>query len=226
MTETIALFGGTGKAGGEFLALALEKGYKVKALARTPSKVTVKNDNLTLIEGDFSNEDAIKETVESAEYVVCMAGAKFGKPKEYPTDMMINFVKTLVPVLKSSSTVKTFLYQGGAWCAAPDAPLSYGTKFSRLVIGNWIVGIEPNLQDHDKVIDYVHSIQEEIQFKTIVTRPPGLNDGPGGKKLVATNNRGDTPNGITFKDLAVFTLAAIKDEALFGTYPLVAFEKN
>ena len=82
MSETIALFGGTGSTGQHFLTLALEAGYKVNILVRNPSKVTItsnNNDNLTVIEGDFSNHEAIKKTIQGATYVVSMAGGPMGK---------------------------------------------------------------------------------------------------------------------------------------------------
>jgi putative NADH-flavin reductase len=54
MSKTIALFGCTGSTGQHFLTLALETSYKVYIMVRDPSKVTTTNDNLTVIEGDFS----------------------------------------------------------------------------------------------------------------------------------------------------------------------------
>ena len=81
MSETIALFGGTGSTGQHFLTLALEAGYKVNILVRNPSKVTItsNNNNLTVLEGDFSNHEAIEKTIQGATYVVSMAGGPLGK---------------------------------------------------------------------------------------------------------------------------------------------------
>ena len=79
MSETIALFGCTGSTGQHFLTLALEAGYKVNIMVRDPSKVTTNNDNLTVIEGDFSSREAIKSTIQGATFVVSMAGGPLGK---------------------------------------------------------------------------------------------------------------------------------------------------
>ena len=46
---SLALFGATGNTGKAVLALALEQGYVVRALVRSPEKVSVKHEKLTLI---------------------------------------------------------------------------------------------------------------------------------------------------------------------------------
>ena len=45
----IAVFGATGSSGQQLVKLALQKGYKVTVLARTPEKLTIKDKNLTVI---------------------------------------------------------------------------------------------------------------------------------------------------------------------------------
>ena len=222
MTETIALFGATGGTGKHFLPLALEAGYKVKAMVRTPSKVETKHANLTLIEGDFSNQDAMKKTVQGADYVISMAGGPMGKPKEYPKDLMLDFVKKLVTIMKETPSVKVFLYQAGAFSAKPDGSLPLLMKVFRTVVGAWIMGLEPNFMDNEAVIKYVDT-EKDCKFKIIITRPGGLKEDEGGKKLEASEN--PEMNMVAFKDLATFSLDAMKDESLVGKYPFVTIAK-
>ena len=60
--EVLAVFGATGQTGRHVVKIALEElGWKVKAMARTPSKLDIENDNLTIIQGDFSDREAIKK---------------------------------------------------------------------------------------------------------------------------------------------------------------------
>jgi nucleoside-diphosphate-sugar epimerase len=222
MVETIALFGASGMTGKQLVPLALEQGYKIKALVRTPSKVQTKHENLTIIQGDFSNTEAIQETVAGADYVICCAGGAF-KPKEYTKDLMLNFVSTLLPILESdSSSVKVFVYQAGAFSKTPDGKLPFMIKVMRPIIGK-LMGIGPNLLDNDAVIRYLDK-NKPSSFQVIVTRPGQIVDKDDDKmKLVAS----DKPEmkSVTFKALAAFTLQTIQDESLYGKYPYCAIVK-
>jgi hypothetical protein len=221
MTEIIALFGATGGTGKPFLDAALTAGYKVRAMVRTPSKLKTRHDNLMVIEGDFSNADAIQKTIEGATYVVSMAGGPMtGWSKDYPKDLMINFVKILVPLLKKESSVKVLFYQAGAFSALPDGTLPWSMRIFRTLVGSWIMGIYPNFKDNEAIIQNIDKVKESLPFKTIVTRPGGLKDSEGGKTLVASDTDPET-GFVAFQDLAKWSLTAMKDESLYGKYPFV-----
>ncbi|OJD18426.1 hypothetical protein AJ78_01545 [Emergomyces pasteurianus Ep9510] len=70
----IAFFGSTGGCTNACLALALKNGYKASALVRTPSKLqtqlqsqgldqTTIDNNLTIIQGDATDVEAVKRTI-------------------------------------------------------------------------------------------------------------------------------------------------------------------
>jgi len=218
MSEIIALFGATGGTGKHFVTAALAAGYKVQALARTPSKVTAA-DGLAVVEGDFGNTEAIAKTLKGATYVVSMGGGPMGKPKEYPADLMLNFVKTLLAEAQKVKSIKVLLYQAGFFAALPDGTLPFMLKILRTVIGSWYLGIGPNIMDHEAIIKYIDEQKDSLPFKTIVTRPGGLDDSEGGKTLKASED--PEMSVIAFKDLAAFSLEAMKDESLYGTYPFI-----
>lgn len=214
--ETIALFGLTGSTGSHFVKLALEKGYKVKALVRSPEKVEIKNDNLEIIKGSFTEEESIKNTVAGTDYVVSMAGGKLGDAKAYPKDLMLNFVNKLVPLMEAENT-KAFLYQAGAFSHDFKGKIPMVMKFLRGSAGR-MIGILPNVKDNDKVIQFLGS--PDIKTPVIITLPGGISEKPSMKELHLSSK----PNMgmITFYDLAKCSLAAIKDESVYGKCHYVA----
>lgn len=219
--EVIAVFGATGKTGKLLIPLALEKGYKVKALVRTPSKVEIQNDNLTLIDGDFTNSAAIEQTVKGVDYVISCAGAP-AKLKVYPKDMMLNFVSILVPILEAESSVKVFLYQADSFSVTPGGSLPFAMRIVRPIIVP-MIGIAQNIQDNEAVIRYLEE-NKPSSFSVIVTRPGQIIEKDEAMKVVAS--MAPTSKPITFKSLASFTLEAIKDESLFGQHPYCATSKG
>lgn len=71
----IAVFGGTGKVGGEVACRALERGHEVVVLARNPSAVTPA-DNLVIIEGSATDPDAVARALDGVDAVVSAMGAR------------------------------------------------------------------------------------------------------------------------------------------------------
>jgi putative NADH-flavin reductase len=69
----VALFGATGRVGGEVLKLALEAGHEVTALVRSPDKL-VPHDNLTIIQGDVRDGEAVECTIAGADAVFSALG--------------------------------------------------------------------------------------------------------------------------------------------------------
>lgn len=69
----IALFGATGRVGGEVLKRALAEGHEVTVLVRFPGKLSP-NDKLTVIEGDVREEEAVSQTIAGADVVFSTLG--------------------------------------------------------------------------------------------------------------------------------------------------------
>jgi putative NADH-flavin reductase len=59
----IAIFGSSGNVGKLLVEQALAEGYDVVAYARNPSKLTIKHDHLTIMQGELSDEVMILDVV-------------------------------------------------------------------------------------------------------------------------------------------------------------------
>ncbi|MEK3937112.1 SDR family oxidoreductase [Sporosarcina sp. FSL W7-1349] len=69
----IALFGATGRVGGEWLRLALADGHEVTALSRSPETLA-SHEQLRVIEGDVRHFEAVSRAVAGAEAVFSALG--------------------------------------------------------------------------------------------------------------------------------------------------------
>jgi len=213
--RTIALFGGTGGTGSVFLELALKKGWNVRALVRTPDKVKVADQSkLTLIQGTFEDADKVEQTLQGASYAVCMGG-NLSKP--YPTDMMLNLVKLMRPLMAKAGT-KTFIYQGGALAPLRGETLPCMARTMKCLLG-CVIG--DSLKDHENVWAYM---QDSGMFKesygTIAARPLTFAQGASkGTLKVAAVPVGGTPT----VDVAQFYLDNFDNKSLFGTFPFMAY---
>jgi hypothetical protein len=64
------LFGASGMIGQRVLAEALERGHRVTAVMRDPSKVTTKNANLTVVTGDATDPGTVTRVAQGADAVI------------------------------------------------------------------------------------------------------------------------------------------------------------
>lgn len=78
MKNTIAIIGGTGRAGKFLAKSAIKKGYSVRILVRTPKKSLLNDPNITLIEGDARNPDVILSLLSGCHAVI----NTFGQPNK------------------------------------------------------------------------------------------------------------------------------------------------
>lgn len=70
----ITVFGSTGHVGLQFIERALVEGHTVVAYARSPKKLKIHDSRVTIVEGDLSNGEKIREAVRGADAVVSVMG--------------------------------------------------------------------------------------------------------------------------------------------------------
>ncbi|MCP4762231.1 MAG: SDR family oxidoreductase [archaeon] len=91
----IGIFGGTGETGMEMIKQGLELGYSFKILARTPSKIDFKNDNMEIIKGDILQYDIVKKIVENTDAILVAIGADERGETHFYSDATKNIVKAM-----------------------------------------------------------------------------------------------------------------------------------
>ena len=79
----IAVFGSSGNVGKFLVEQALAEQYDVIAYARNPSKLTIKHDRLTIMQGELSNEAMIERTITGVDAVISVMGPS-GKSRGTP----------------------------------------------------------------------------------------------------------------------------------------------
>lgn len=113
--STFLVFGATGGTGRHFISLALEEGHRVRAVVRTPSKISAAlrgNPNLKIYQASITDNPIpnLDEAVRGSDYVVSMLG---DATLQSASKINTAFVKDqLVPSMRRNG-VKRFLYQAG-----------------------------------------------------------------------------------------------------------------
>ena len=109
--KNVVLIGASGFVGTAILNELLNRGHKVTAIVRDAKKMTVSNPNLTLVEADVTDTDALKEAGKGKDAVISAYNPGWKNPHIYE-DTLKNY--PLIVESAKQAGVKRLLIVGGA----------------------------------------------------------------------------------------------------------------
>jgi len=206
----IAIFGGTGRTGLHLVQQALSEGHQVAVLARTPAKLTMKNDALKVVQGDVKDAKAVEQTIAGADAVISVLGPTNNDPTFEVSQGMANIVAAM-----NQQRVRRLIISAGAGVGDPnDAP-----KLFNHVMNFLLKLMAKNvLADMTKVVEMVRS----SGLDWTVVRLPMLTDDPKtGSVKVGYVGKGMGAR-IARADIADFILAQLKDKTYSQKSPAIS----
>jgi uncharacterized protein YbjT (DUF2867 family) len=217
------VFGATGNTGKQMLPLLLEAGHSVRAFVRTPSKLSIQHSNLEIVQGDITDNQAVRDTIKGMDAVISLVGGPLGD-KTYKGGLLLPYIKTVHEAMRANGISILLLQTGGA-------SKIKGEKFNFLrdIIVKKMDG--PLRGDHgvhidnDAAINYLESNANDIDW--IITRPPLLVDEFSMGKVIGLDKL-PWPPKITFKDMAAYNVHLLGDKkaiktAKYAGYPQTTF---
>ncbi len=197
----IIIFGASGGVGKKFTKLALDKGHSVTAYIRTPSKLAMEHENLTIIQGDAFDKKAVEEAISGKEAVISCLGSTTGMKK---STQLENMIKNVADGMVANN-VKRIIYTASAG-VENEIPGIMG-KMMMKMLGNV-------LADHKNAIDYIKS--NDLTY-TIV-RPMGLTDKAfTGNYKESTSSVPNSGRSISRADVADFIYKALTNSEYENT---------
>jgi len=209
--KTIALFGGSGKTGQPFLEKALEAGYRVKALARTPSKIPQQSKQLEVIPGDVLNAKDVQRTVKGADVVVSLFGHVKGSPKWLQSDGTFH----IISAMEAESLQKIISLSGGGLPFEKDQP-----KFAdKMIRGIMKIAAAKMLNDAERHAE----ILKDSGLDWVIVRGPRLTTEPEKGKYRVGWVGVNASTSIGREDLADFLLQQVESDQFIHQMPFVSY---
>lgn len=191
----IIVFGATGGVGRSVVKQALEHGYEVTAFVRTPDKLKVTGDKLTVVQGDAFHVEQVSAAIAGHDAVVSCLGSNQGMKK---SDDLRTMAKNIVAGMQQLG-IKRIVYTASA--GINDELPGIGGKLMMGVLKQVLI-------DHRAAVD---TIQEAGLTYTIV-RPMGLtNDSFSGQYRESEESVPSKSKTIPRADVAHFILKALGD---------------
>lgn len=211
-TKTVAVFGATGRSGKPFVPRALAAGHRVRALARTPSKMTPpKHAQLTVIEGDVLDPKTVEQVVQGADVVVSLLGHAKGSPP----DVQTRGTQNILSAMKKHGVGRIVSLTGGGVPYERDQP-GFPDKLIRFIMK---IVAKDVLNDG---VNHAAAIRSS-GLDYVIVRGPRLTEGEekGSYKIGYVGTTGGT--SISRADLADFLLKVVNDQQYDGTMPFVSY---
>jgi putative NADH-flavin reductase len=210
--KKIALFGGSGKTGQEFLTKALSNGYSVKALARDPGKITQTHENLQVIQGDVLETKSVEKVISETDIVVSLFGHTKGSPEWLQTDG----TKNIIAAMNKNGLRKIISLSGGGLPFPEKDQPKFIDKTIRFVMKVFVPKILNDAIEHAKVL-------RQSNLDWIIVRGPRLTEkeekGQYRIGWVGVNSGTE----IARADLADFILKQVESDEFVKTMPFVSY---
>ncbi len=206
----LAIFGATGRTGKPLVEQALQAGYEVTALARTPSKLGISNPKLTIIQGDVLNKADVEKTVQGADTVISV----LGHSKDTPRTMLTESTNYMLAAMEKFGVKRIIILTGAGVDDAHDKP--------KLV--NHLIKGALKMISGDVLKDSVQMVEELKKSNTdwTVVRVPRLMDGPHTGKYRVGWVGINTGTQIVRPDVADFLLKQVKDTTYLRQAPMIS----
>ncbi|MDP6436007.1 MAG: NAD(P)H-binding protein [Gammaproteobacteria bacterium] len=210
----IVVIGATARSGRVIIQKALDAGYDVSGLARTPSKLRFEHPNLTLFRGDVRDVESLQAALTGDEVVICMVGYPTPKnPSEEigPVDLYTAMGENLIKAMKAKGNTKLIMASStGVEHRVPNEAtepegdsMSDEWRFNARFLYNDMAAMETQIR--------------ESGLEYVLLRPGFLVEEPARNDMQFTID-GGTPKQrtITYEDFAAFTLAQVDSDEYVG----------
>jgi putative NADH-flavin reductase len=207
----LTIFGATGGTGKQLVEQALAAGDHVVAFARNPSKLTIKNEHLTVVHGELTDQALIEKAVSGADAVISVLGPRGGSKNKPLTLSMQNIIAAM-----KKQGVRRLIISSTLSAKDPNDLPDFRAK--ALVA---LVKLTMHAA-YEEIVSVAETVRASDLDWTIV-RLTLLNDNPkSGKVRVGYLGRGEVGTWISRADIADFMLKQVKDTKYLQQAPVIS----
>ncbi|XP_077416318.1 flavin reductase (NADPH)-like [Vanacampus margaritifer] len=206
----IAVLGATGQTGQFVVSQALQQGHTVTAVVRNPDKLTVRHDNLKVVEADVFSADSLKSHFKGTDVVVSCLGFStsfFSSVTGYTHSM-----GAVIAAMREARVSRVITMT--SWYTDPNSA-TQSPYLIRFLLLPLIRSVLSNMREMEQYLAQV----DEINWT--VVRPPGLKNLPSSALEFLTHegyfvpDEGGRPAGSAMGrgDVARFMLSLLNSNA-------------
>jgi len=206
----LTIFGATGRTGIPLVQQALAAGHTVTAFVRTPEKLPITHDQLTVVQGDATVPAAVERAVAGADAVLSALGQTKGAPK----DMQTVATRNIVAAMQQHGVRRLVSLTGAGVDAPQDQPklINHLIKFALKTLSGDVLR---DAENHAEVI-------RNSDLDWVIVRGPMLTEGPYTGQYRVGWVGVNTSARIARADVADFMLKQVTDDTYLRQAPMIS----
>jgi putative NADH-flavin reductase len=207
----LAIFGATGSTGKLLLEQALVAGDDVVAFVRDPSKLNIRHERLTVMQGELADEAMVEHAVSDADAVISVLGPRGGSKGKPITRRMQNIIEAM----KKQHVRRLIISSTLSAKDSNDLPDLRAKVLVNLVKFTMHAAYE-------EIVSVAETVRKSELDWTIVRLTTLNNNAKSGKVRVGYLGRGEVGSRISRADLTEFMLKQVKDTKYLRQAPVIS----
>lgn len=210
----VIIFGATGFSGQGILAEALKQGHEVTILVRDASKIPIKHQNLTIVEGNVLDPQTVASVLHHQEAVIQCLGVG-GKGDGKPSTFISDATKIIVDEMQMQK-IKRLIAMSNV--GAGNSIAFQPWFFTKIILPYFMKWLKVIIEDKNRM----EPIIMNSNLDWTIVRCPNIVDKPAKGRCNATLDGKGLKLSITLSDLSKFMVEQLKQTAYIKQAPSVS----
>jgi putative NADH-flavin reductase len=210
----VIIFGATGFSGQAILANSIKQGHEVTILVRDASKIPIKHQNLTSVEGNVLNPQTVASVLHHQEAVIQCLGVG-GKGDGKPTTFISDATKIIVDEMQNKK-IKRLIAMSNV--GAGNSIAFQPWFFTKIILPYFMKWLKVIIEDKNRM----EPIIMNSNLDWTIVRCPNIVDKPAKGRCNATLDGKGLKLSITLSDLSKFMVDQLKQTAFIKQAPSVS----
>ena len=198
----VTIFGATGFSGQAILADSIKQGHEVTILVRDASKIPIKHQNLTIVEGNVLNPQTVASVLHHQEAVIQCLGVS-GKGDGKPTTFISDATKIIVDEMQNQK-IKRLIAMSNV--GAGNSIAFQPWFFTKIILPYFMKWLKVIIEDKNRM----EPIIMNSNLDWTIVRCPNIVDKPAKGRCNATLDGKGLKLSITLSDLSKFMVDQLK----------------
>lgn len=210
----VIIFGATGFSGQAILANSIKQGHEVTILVRDASKIPIKYQNLTIVEGNVLNTQTVASVLHHQEAVIQCLGVS-GKGDGKPTTFISDATKIIVDEMQNKK-IKRLIAMSNV--GAGNSIAFQPWFFTKIILPYFMKWLKVIIEDKNRM----EPIIMNSNLDWTIVRCPNIVDKPAKGRCNATLDGKGLKLSITLSDLSKFMVDQLKQTVFIKQAPSVS----